>query len=1006
MAAIGSNTITGVTTVTSADSVVNKDYADNYILTTTYPSTSGIGTGYLFTTGVTTSWAAYEEFSTKVSAGMTEYTAPYNNAVSTYPVNTNPHFNGYRFEIPSNASTFYIEIVGAGGGGSSGVQRGANNLSGRQGAGGGAGSYSRWLIPAVEVGIATEFIIGVGTGGGGGGPIGLSTSSDGLTWNTTQHAALDGTINESDNDANTWQNAVYGNNQFVITNNNGGMQVSSNLIVWALRTTGSGIGNICGAYGNNVYVIGSNSVQLITSTDTISWTFRTNPNGGIFYNTIRFAGSPLNQFLANYQGGLIASTDAVSWTLRTNTNPQQPAALLYDGTQWVQIGSNGTNPISEVSTDSISWVARTGPSTAVGGGALGFNNAYRTLSYGNSVYVVTGNGQANSFDTANSVWNSTDTIVWTLRTLGHPYTTGSLTNQSLRTTFRSSAFGPIGGVNLHVAVGDRNTFMTSTNGITWVLRTHIFPRGGSGVNDVGRIWDIVYGSGIGWLTIGTNRFSGTAGSGSFVRWVPGVDLINGGSYEYFLTSDGGGGASGQNAGSAAGAKGGDSSTIYSVSGTAGVNINGIDAAANPGAPQTYITSPLSQISPYQITAGGLGAFNTETGQSVVAYVGGNLYNNNSGGSASGGNGASGIPDTYRLSYGSGGSGGGAFATGVGSWYMRTSGISVPSPNLGGAAFGASIFVVATANQAAATSTDSITWTLRTYGANSTSNSMTFGTFPSSQFVSVGTSGITCNSTDGITWIIRTQVFGSANTLRVINDGTLYIAGTISRFFSVSTDAVNWTARTTAFGPTGTTDIYGIAYASSLAEKYVIGGASRNISSSTDNISWTVRTAGLSSATDQIQAAAFGNGVYVYGTTNSKVYSSTNGIQWVARSCVFYATLGMYTLKFLNSYFIASTTNRQSIRISTDGITWDHGHYNVASTINDFDYSSTTSTYFGICQNSTVVAAITSNRVAAGSGGKGTKGGGGGGGGYAQSGPLRAFGVGGQGGEGFVRITWW
>ena len=68
MAAIGSNTITGVTTVTSADSVVNKDYADNYILTTTYPSTSGIGTGYLFTTGVTTSWAAYEEFSTKVSA--------------------------------------------------------------------------------------------------------------------------------------------------------------------------------------------------------------------------------------------------------------------------------------------------------------------------------------------------------------------------------------------------------------------------------------------------------------------------------------------------------------------------------------------------------------------------------------------------------------------------------------------------------------------------------------------------------------------------------------------------------------------------------------------------------------------------------------------------------------------------------------------------------------------------------------------------------------------------
>ena len=44
------------------------------------------------------------------------------------------------------------------------------------------------------------------------------------------------------------------------------------------------------------------------------------------------------------------------------------------------------------------------------------------------------------------------------------------------------------------------------------------------------------------------------------------------------------------------------------------------------------------------------------------------------------------------------------------------------------------------------------------------------------------------------------------------------------------------------------------------------------------------------------------------------------------------------------------------------------------------------------------------QLAAGNGGNGTRGGGGGGGGYAST--TRAFGLGGDCGAGYVRITWW
>lgn len=56
MAIVDSNTVSGVSTVTSIDSAVYKEHADNYITANTYPSVSGNSGSYLFTDGSTRSW--------------------------------------------------------------------------------------------------------------------------------------------------------------------------------------------------------------------------------------------------------------------------------------------------------------------------------------------------------------------------------------------------------------------------------------------------------------------------------------------------------------------------------------------------------------------------------------------------------------------------------------------------------------------------------------------------------------------------------------------------------------------------------------------------------------------------------------------------------------------------------------------------------------------------------------------------------------------------------------
>jgi hypothetical protein len=949
MAIVESNKVSGVSTVTSTDSAVYKEHADNYITVNTYPSVSGNSGKYLFSNGSIQSW--------EQPTGSIEYRTG----------------GSYTFTIPTSATKFYIEAISGGGGGSSATL----GNPGFSGAGGASGSYASWFIPRQELGSATTISVGVGTGGPGGNCLGVSGSTDGIVWTQRVHPSLPTT-------GTPYNRTLFANSTHLIYGEGSRYATSTNSITWTARTLGTFINPLGATFGNSTYAMCGQTGVLLTSTNAVEWTSRTAGYTGNLQSIV-FA-STLSQFLYGGEtGGTVAtSTNAISWTLRTGpVGMDQSVSILAFGNGTYFAGYGGGRGVA-ISTNGINWVFR----TAAVSDASSLNN-YSCAVFGNNLWVIAGQTGA-SGSLLGLIQSSTDTIVWTIRTTGsatfsgtaNTNPTGGLGNGGEP---RRGAFATVNGVNTFILCGDRNTIITSTDTINWIVRTCAFKK-------VSSISDVSANT-AGYLSVGAIATGGSTGLRSAVSWITDnqttILASSGGS------SNGGGGASGSTAGTnAAGNSGFDYNILYSI--------NGVSGGTGITLPAAF--ADLTQASPYQSTPGGAGALNTGIGQSSITYSYGNSYG--SGGSASGGDGLGGLPNSYTIPYGSGGSGGGALATGISAWYMRTSGL-VGTTN-GDVVFGASTYLIGSSNGRIATSTDTIAWTLRTLSASLGNNisTLAFGSNPTNTFVAAGSFTLLNTSTNGIQWTIRTAGFDGLSSVNdVIYTGAtpLYLAGANTRALNTSTDAISWTLRTTGFGAAGGGNISGIAYAAALTQKFAITGTVRAVSTSTDAISWTVRTLGTASAT--MFTMSTGNNIFVTGGAGGRVFTSTNGIQWLARTAGLGSSPTIARIRFKNNYFIAGTNLDRTFRISTDAITWESAFYNRASTVlNGIDFNS--STYIGMCYDGTVVCGETTVQSAAGNGGNGTKGGGGGGGGYSNVVRGPSFGMGGDGGEGYVRITWW
>lgn len=209
------------------------------------------------------------------------------------------------------------------------------------------------------------------------------------------------------------------------------------------------------AYGDLLLMTSSDNYFLCVSTDSIVWTLRTTSIAGnreMFYDGIGtwlVAGGPYGAT----PNGLVVSTDSIHWKRRTlGVLVARQTGFAFNGDDTYVLGtynssSAKSNGLSS-STDTIHWTLRT-----LGFGSL--NTKKVNYSYATSNFYIVGEG--------NGLFASTDAIAWTKRTV--PFSNGNV------------IYSYSTGYNQHV-IGSQDGLATSTDSIHWTLRTHNFTEAG------------------------------------------------------------------------------------------------------------------------------------------------------------------------------------------------------------------------------------------------------------------------------------------------------------------------------------------------------------------------------------------------------------------------------------------------------------------------------------------------------------------------------------------------
>lgn len=252
------NSIIGISTSSfNSTEVINKEYVDRVV---TLPPLEGNSGTFLYSTdGVSLSW---QPLSTSFE---------YRNA------------GQYTFSVPLNANIFFIEAVGAGGGGESGT------INGNSGAGGGAGSYASWYIPKSV--ITSDLTIFVGLGGAGGttsGQTGSAGAGTTITWTGTNGTYTIVSAAGTTGIGGTSQQSFSSHFQTIFGSDGGtasaGTGISGNPELYTFQSTGAGSGGKIAAAGVGGTIYAYNVAYAATAGNA------SGSNGG---DGIAFEGLPL-----------------------------------------------------------------------------------------------------------------------------------------------------------------------------------------------------------------------------------------------------------------------------------------------------------------------------------------------------------------------------------------------------------------------------------------------------------------------------------------------------------------------------------------------------------------------------------------------------------------------------------------------------------------------------------------------------------------------------------------
>jgi hypothetical protein len=293
----------------------------------------------------------------------------------------------------------------------------------------------------------------------------LNVSTDAISW-TTRTTTLG--ISRIDKLTSSSSYYVASGSDYVSTP--GVITVSTNNIVWSLRTAGVYEKIVNTVYfGGDRYLIGAtnptpgNTAIVSVSTDTINWSLRTTISGYTSANTFVYDGTRYVGGFSDSSGNTLisVSTDTIVWTSRTSaySEPNYPISdISYNGAN-LYVAGHVSPPgigIIQTSTNSIVWILRTAP----GGGVA-------NQLYANNLYIAGGESGRNLV--------STDGVIWTARTSG---TSGTITGLSYgnNTFVYSSPSGILGTATRDSLTnfGDGAKIITSTDLISWTLRTGPF----------------------------------------------------------------------------------------------------------------------------------------------------------------------------------------------------------------------------------------------------------------------------------------------------------------------------------------------------------------------------------------------------------------------------------------------------------------------------------------------------------------------------------------------------
>jgi hypothetical protein len=217
---------------------------------------------------------------------------------------------------------------------------------------------------------------------------------------------------------------------------------------------------------NNVFYKGSSANTLnYYSTDGINWTQQTSDaftlHHGMTYGNSLYVQVGTNA--TTTANSIQTSTNGVTWTAQASTYGSAAGATAFSVAsitgRFIVIGHNATAQSISTSTNGSTWTAVTNPTSWQTG--LGGGTAYSAVtSNGTNLFVlINGDGASAS----SNFYTSTDGITWTLRTAPLLTQVGSLADGQLG--FTNSLFYLI---NPFVAQG---TIYTSTNGVTWTVNT-------------------------------------------------------------------------------------------------------------------------------------------------------------------------------------------------------------------------------------------------------------------------------------------------------------------------------------------------------------------------------------------------------------------------------------------------------------------------------------------------------------------------------------------------------